>query len=188
MNDQNLQPSTASAPDLDWSQIRETVRMLHLSVAQIEMAMRDGDDSVMALSNSFTTMIGNVNVIGQAADDLPDDDQGVKRTIKDNCATVGGRIQEVIVAFQFYDRLSQRLAHVNHSLESLANLVADQARLFSPYEWRALQQQIRSKYSMQEEQDMFDALLKGASIQEALDILSQAQSGDSGSVDDIELF
>ncbi len=188
MNDQNIQPSTAMAPDLDWSQIRETVRMLHLSVAQIEMAMRDGDDSVTALSNSFTSMIGNVNVIGQAADDLPDDDKQIKQTIKDNCDTVSSRIQEVIVAFQFYDRLSQRLSHVNHSLESLASLVADHARLFSPYEWRALQGQIRSKYSMQEEQDMFDALLKGASIQEALEILLQAQAAGDGHADEIELF
>jgi hypothetical protein len=188
MNEQDNKPSTAMAPDLDWSQIRETVRMLHLSVAQIEMAMRDGDDSVMALSNSFTAMIGNVNLIGLAAGDLPGDDGNIKQTIQENCTKVSGRIQEVIVAFQFYDRLSQRLSHVSHSLESLANLVSDHGRLFNPHEWRALQQQIRSRYSMQEEQDMFDALLKGASIQEALEIMSKAGAAECGAADDIELF
>lgn len=31
---------------LDWSQVRETVRMINLAVAQIEMSMNEGDDSI----------------------------------------------------------------------------------------------------------------------------------------------
>ncbi len=36
--------SSAQNPDLDWSQGRETVRMVNLAVAQIEMSMTEGDD------------------------------------------------------------------------------------------------------------------------------------------------
>ncbi len=187
MNEERKQPSTAVSPDLDWSQVRETVRMLHLSVAQIEMAMRDGDDSVTALSNSFTSMIGSVDAISMAARDMPDDEAGIKSTIESNCDTVSGQMQSAIVAFQFYDRLSQRLSHVNHSLAALAELVNDQVRLYNPYEWRALQQKIRSQYSMKEEQDMFEALLSGASIAAALELLEKARQEESDDTD-IELF
>jgi len=188
MNSEVKQPSTAQAPDLDWSQIRETVRMLHLTVAQIEMAMREGDDSINSLTDSFTTMVGSVDAIAAAARDLAEDDHGIKGTIQGNCATVAGQMHAVIVAFQFYDKLSQRLSHVNHSLATLATLVGDQTRLYNPYEWRALQQKIRSRYSMQEEQDMFDALLAGASINEALQVLEQQRRVAPDADPAIELF
>lgn len=180
--------STAGRPDLDWSQIQETVRMLHLSMAQLDMAMREGDDSIDTLSNSFTTMIGNVNVIAAAARDLThlDENRDREQSIEQNCSQVEAQMRAAIVAFQFYDKLSQRLAHVMHSLESLADLVGDRSRLYHPYEWAGLQEKIRSRYSTQEEQDMFDALLNGASITEALQLCEQKRSERPD--DDVELF
>jgi hypothetical protein len=188
MTDEMRQPSTAQAPDLDWSQIRETVRMLNLSVAQIGMALREGDDSITSLSHSFTTMIGSVNEIEKAAKDLPEDERGAGQCITHHCATVTEHMLSAIVAFQFYDKLSQRLNHVNNSLAELAALVDDSARLYNPYEWSALQQKIRSQYSMREEQEMFDALLAGASIDEALHLLEHKRQQGDGVDNEIELF
>ena len=180
--------STASAPDLDWSQVTETVRMLNLAVAQISMAMHEGEDSVGSLSASFTGMVGHVDQIAATvtapdADAVPDT---LRSTVLGHCAQVQGGIQQSIVAFQFYDRLSQRLDHVRYALDQLSGLVSDKGRLFDPAEWQALQQSIRGKYSMQEEQDMFDALLKGASTEEALDIIRKRVH--QGDIDDVELF
>jgi hypothetical protein len=182
-------PSQALAPDLDWSQIQETVRMLHLAVAQIEMAMNEGDESIGALSNSFTSMIGNVKTIATATKGLVhlEENAPIEQTIEQNCKQVEGQMHAAIVAFQFYDKLSQRLAHVMHSMESLAELVGDRARLYHPFEWAGLQEKIRSRYSTQEEQDMFDALLRGASIQEALQECESRRAERAGQ-DDIELF
>lgn len=181
-------PSNSRAPDLDWSQIRETVRMLHLAVAQIEMAMREGDDSINTLSSSFTTMIEKVNAISAASAMI--DGQGEARTmIQENCATVTSGMYTSIVAFQFYDKLSQRLQHVAESLSALSGLVSDNQRLFNPGEWMGLQDHILSKYSMQEEVNMFNALLSGASIEEALQLYQVKQSDESGEhSNDIELF
>jgi hypothetical protein len=36
--------SNAQQPDLDWSQVRETVKLLSVSSAQVEASMREGDD------------------------------------------------------------------------------------------------------------------------------------------------
>lgn len=186
--EKNIAPSNSASPDLDWSQVSETVRMLNLAVAQISMAMHEGEDSVESLTRSFTSMVGNVEDIAKttaslAAGDVADD---IKSAVLSRAAEVQGGIQQSIVAFQFYDRLSQRLDHVRFVLDALSALVADKSRLFNPAEWEGLQQSIRGRYSMQEEQDMFEALVKGATVEQALEcIRERVQEGD---IDDIELF
>ena len=58
--------STAARPDLDWSQVRETILMLNLALAQLEIAMHDSSGSVEVLSRSFTGMSGRLNGILEA--------------------------------------------------------------------------------------------------------------------------
>jgi len=94
-------------------------------------------------------------------------------------------VQQSIIAFQFYDKLSQRLTHVCHSLAAMNDLVADRGRLYSPNEWVALQEKIRSKYTTAEEHALFDAVMDGVPVQEALDRYMSSMK-DKG--DDIELF
>ncbi len=182
MNETTTGPSQAQQPDLDWSQVRETVMMLNLAVAQIERTMHDGDDSVQTLTDSFTSMAGNAEVIHAAADKLAESAE--RATILSNCAAIEGKMGQAIVAFQFYDKLSQRLAHIAHSLNDLAGLVSTPGRLYNPYEWQGLQQKIRSKYTNEADRRMFDAILAGATIKEALSLGDRAANDE----DDIELF
>jgi hypothetical protein len=177
-------PSRADQPDLDWSQVRETVALLNLAVAQIGWAMRDGDDSVNTLTESFTSMVNHAQTIREAGEALADGNE--KATITNHCDAILQQMNHSIVAFQFYDKLSQRLAHVGNSLEELSQLVRDPGRLYNPYEWNGLQRLIRSKYTSEEDQAMFDAVIRGASVDEAMQLVL-TQQGD-GSDDDIELF
>lgn len=181
-------PSMAENPDLDWSQVRETVRMLELAAAQVNLALREGDDSVGALSNSFTSMIGHVNTISMALEGMECNEASkvAQQTIKNNCAQVQEQMHSAIVAFQFYDRLSQQLAHVIHSLDAMGELIGNHEQLYNPFEWKGLQEKIRARYSMQEEQEMFDALLGGASVEEALEMCAEKIA--NRSTDDVELF
>jgi hypothetical protein len=167
-------PSTAHKPDLDWSQIRETVLMLNLAVAQIVHSLQDGDESITTLVDSFTTMVGNIEMARSAAAQLPASAE--KETILANSAMASQHMQQAIVAFQFYDRLSQRLSHVAKSLSSLGNLVGDQARLYNPYEWRGLQEKIKSRYTLETERRMFEAILNGTSVEEAMRLVQEAES------------
>lgn len=177
--------STAHAPDLDWSQIRETVMLINLAVAQIENTMRDGNDSIDTLTDSFTSMVGHIQIIDTAADEIPDGD--AKETIKHNCSRVQEKVHSAIVAFQFYDKLTQRLCHVSNSLAALVELVGDQNMLYSPYNWRGLQEKIKSQYILSEDQKMFDAILQGASVKEALQLFQEHATESQDSVD-VELF
>ncbi len=177
-------PSQPNKPDLDWSQVKETVLMLNLAVARIEKAMKDGDDSVTTLADLFTSIMGNVGIIGRAADKLPDTHE--KETIKSNFTLVSKKMNEAIVAFQFYDLLTQRLSHISHTLAALADLVADSSRLYNPYEWFGLQDMIKSKYTMDIDRAMFDAVVNGATVEEALQL--SAASPEEPREDNIELF
>ena len=104
------------------------------------------------------------------------------------------QMQRAIVAFQFYDRLTQKLHHVNESLTHLGDLISDASRLYNPGEWNRIQQEIRSNYTMECERLMFDHIMKGATISEALELYrhqfeqTEDLSQNDATDDDIELF
>jgi hypothetical protein len=177
----------AHMPDLDWSQVRETMLMLELATGQIESAMKDSNSSVDVLTDSFTTMAGYLHMISSTLEALPDTGEvgDTKKNALEAATNVTGMVHQSIVAFQFYDKLTQRLSHVSHSLAALNELVGDQRRIFNPQEWVALQEKIRSKYTTADEREMFDAVMGGMPVREALDRY-MAEMKDKSS--DIDLF
>lgn len=187
MSNDNARGTRANAPDLDWSQVRETILMLELAAGQIEAAMRESNTSVDVLTDTFTSMAGLMRVVQEAVADLPDSPN--KAQISNSLGQVSDKVHHAIIAFQFYDKMAQRLAHVCHSLSALSELVGDKTKLYNPYEWVGLQEKIRSKYTMAEEREMFEAVLGGASVDEALDQFKNSrkqEAADSGG--DVEFF
>lgn len=181
-----VSPSSAARPDLDWSQVRETILMLNLATAQIEMAMKDSGGSVEVLTHTFTGMYGSLMSLVEQAQSLPD--SPTRKAIVDAGAAISAQMREAIVAFQFYDRLSQRLSHVCRSLDDLNGIVGDPARLYNPSAWHALQQKIRAKYTMEDEKLMFDKLLETGDVKAALEQFMHAKHEQAGSASDVELF
>ena len=188
MIDQSKRPSDTGQPDLDWSQARETVRMLFLAVAQIEIAMTESDDSVEHLTNSFTTMVAYEKDIAAAVEQLPDseDTRSLRATISQNTGKVSAEMQNAIVAFQFYDKLTQRLAHVSTALELLSEVVGDSNKIYNPAEWQNLQQSIKSRYSMREEHEMFDSVMAGGEIRDV--VRQYYATHNNNHDDDVEFF
>jgi hypothetical protein len=150
--------------------------------------MRDSDSSVQVLTDTFTIMAKHMAVIAADANSLPEDGElgDVKRRMAGAAAQVTGMVHQSIIAFQFYDRLVQRLSHVSHGLEWLAEVVSDEERATTPEQWLHLQEKIRARYSMPEEVEMFEAvLLHGKTVQQALaDFMEKMRNKG----DDIELF
>jgi hypothetical protein len=181
--------STSSRPDLDWSQVKETVLMLKLAAAQVEFSMRDGNKSVDVLTDTFTGMASSMQAIDGVVQELIAHRglDGDKRDIMvEHCNSISVRVQQAIVAFQFYDKLVQRIDHVVASLSQLADLVGEPSRLYSPLEWQKLQIAIRDRYTMAQERELFDALMNGEDVQSVLDRLQRITQEQSN--DDIELF
>lgn len=186
--EQNMRGTRVHTPDLDWSQVRETVLMLELASGQINAAMHESNLSVNVLADGFTSLVALLQRVSTSLEALPDTPENVhlKADLRASTGEVAEIVHRSIVAFQFYDKLSQRLDHVCHGLAGLSDLVADRARLFSPEEWVALQQNIRSKYSTREEVAMFEAVLAGIPVPEAIEKFMAERKEAAGN--DIELF
>jgi hypothetical protein len=158
-------------PDLDWSQVRETVLMLELAAGQVDAAMRDSNASVNVLTGSFTSMASLLDGIEARMARLAETSGNTPEVmeIRAGARQVAEQAHHSIIAFQFYDRLVQRLDHVCQSLGSLSELVSSPDRRYSPREWAALQETIVSRYTMVEERAMFEAVMNGMPVKEALE-------------------
>ena len=164
--------SDLKQPDLDWSQVRETVKLLTVSVMQVETCMKDGDASVNSLTESFTSLVDHMNSINEIVLSIEPSDK--TEAALNHCAETTEKIQTSIVAFQFYDRLQQSLSHVTEGLKGLSLLIETPERLYNPYEWQKFQQEIRGRYTMESEKIMFDAIVQGKSIEQAIQLAAKA--------------
>lgn len=186
--------SSSDNPDLNWSQVRETISMLCLAMAQIETSLNDSSKSVDVLTGTFTEIANNaqsiVNTLQQSANG--EELEANREDMMAKASSVLSKMNHAVVAFQFYDRLSQKLGHVNESLNHLGDVISDSSRLFNPSEWSKIQTEIRTNYTMECERMMFDLIMKGATIREALELYRHEfdllDVANDDSEDDIELF
>ncbi len=158
--------------------------MLILSAIQVEDMLNQSDVSVNTLTESFTSIVEHMQSINEHL--LALDSCAIRNEALTCCAETTDKIQASIIAFQFYDRMQQCLQHVTSNLKGLSELVQDQGRLYNPAEWRQFQHEIRSRYTMESEKLMFDAIVQGKSVDEALSIKNIHQEEDQS--DNIELF
>lgn len=188
--------SSSVNPDLDWSQVKETISMLCLAMAQIETTLTDSSKSVDELSTTFTDMAQDAKKVMTLCEHADTSDKWETQRVDIMTASqqMHQQMQRAIVAFQFYDRLTQKLHHVNESLTHLGDLISDASRLYNPGEWSKIQQEIRSNYTMECERLMFDHIMKGATVREALELYrhqfeqTESLTQDDNTDDDIELF
>jgi hypothetical protein len=91
-----------------------------------------------------------------------------------------------VVAFQFYDKLSQRLGHVRYSLSTMALFICDRSNSQRPEHWEKLLHTLGRLYRTAEERAIFDSIAGSLSLiaNEPEQALSKELS-DAGS---IELF
>ena len=150
----------------NWSHMRETVLMINVAVARIEHAMIEGNESFTTLSHSFVEIVNSAKEITLEAKNL--EDSPAKNKITKDCEDISQRVGNSIVAFQFYDRLSQRMSMVSNSLNSLTDILKDPNKTNLQDEWINLQKMIRSKYTLDADQELFDDVLNGVSIEDAL--------------------
>ncbi|MGV6850828.1 MAG: hypothetical protein ACWA5R_01460 [bacterium] len=174
-------PSNAESPDLDWSQVRETMQMLRLSSAQIGYALSDSDDSISHLAQSFMQIHQHMKEISN----FIQSETKHNSAALEHCNAADNLVKSAIISFQFYDKLSQRMTHVAEAMSALSSVVGDSSRLYNPNEWKKLQNLIKSKYSTIEEEAIFEALLNGKDFNQALEELNQAEAD---SMEDVDLF
>jgi hypothetical protein len=179
----------------NWSHVQETITMLYLAVCQIKSSLTESNRSMDQLTSSFTELASHSHEVNNRALNLekPEQWQDFKDEITTTTQQMQAKISEAITAFQFYDRISQRLDHVALSLEQTTDLMSHPEKLHKPEEWKGIQNEVKSSYSMEAERIMFEHIMRGASVKEALEIYNHHFSETDSLVlddtdDEIELF
>jgi CHAD domain-containing protein len=175
--------SNSKTSDHDWSHVRETNKLLNLSAAQVDVILQESELSVNTLTESFTDIVESMQTINNHLLSL--DISDANKHVLDCCSETKDKIQTAIIAFQFYDRMQQCLQHVTLNLRGLSRIVENPERLNNPDEWHDYQNQIRSRYTMEAEKMMFDAILEGKSFDEAI---AAKNANQYNQANDIELF
>lgn len=165
--------------DDGWFHTKATVTLLYLAICQIETSIAESNQSIQQLTDTFT---------GLAERSLAD--SRANHNDLWTSAEMRERINQAITAFQFYDRINQRLQHVANGLEKMSNIFNDIDKLNNPSAWHKIQTEVEASYSMEGERLVFQKIMEGASVQEAMafyqnELLDQKEAS---SDDDIELF
>jgi hypothetical protein len=120
--------------------------LLLLAVRQLDAAMLDASAEAELLSRA----VASLGVRGAQMRDNGGDDTHAK------ALPFVADAQRAMRALQFHDRLSQRVTHVRDALSRLHACVATGE---GP-EWQKLNDSIRALYTMEDERQIFDALVQ----------------------------
>ena len=188
---QSNEPSLIDAETSEgWTPEQQVAHLLELCEAQMESALSESDVAVEALIKAFTGLAENTPCLGALADTLPVGPHDAHRNNLDQqLAHIRKQIAHVIVAFQFYDKLTQRLGHVRYSLSTLAMFVCDKSKTGQRAQWERLFGTLRGLYRTEEERAIFQLMAQGASGEEAraqAEHRNQPRDGDA--TGEIELF
>jgi hypothetical protein len=170
---------------------KNIAQLTRLAAAQIRVAVTESGDNVDTLTHSFREIVNQDRLIRDNIAQLPDDNatQEIKKDIAVLSTELRANINNAVVAFQFYDRLCQRLDHTSECLRSLSE-IEDHKLQSSEDEVIKLRDNVYNHFTMIEERQLFDAVLTNKNFEEAIKNYSIAriESIEEESDSDIELF
>jgi phage-related minor tail protein len=140
--------------------------MLALCEAQMEAATQDADNAVDELVQAFNALSSTIVDLNKAsqADGVVVSATRSMDDIKQHCSAVSDRMASAVVAFQFYDKLSQRLGHVRYSLSTMALFICDSENSQHPERWEKLLATLGRLYRTAEEREIFDSIAGSLSL------------------------
>jgi hypothetical protein len=160
--------SVSTPPNTNWSPQQQTARMLALCEAQMEAATQDSDMAVDMLIHSFSDLMTLVRELSAESNNNHTDTQTIKfaseEEMKQRYQQLLRQVNNAIMAFQFYDKLSQRLGHVRYSLSTLALFVCDRMNSQKPEHWEKLVSTLGRLYRTAEERAIFDNIAGSLAI------------------------
>jgi hypothetical protein len=174
----HLLHNPSDAPDdtletpVAWTPEQQIARMLELCEAQMESALSQSDVAVEALIKSFAGLIEAGQALGSVGEKLPAD--ATPADLAPQLEALKKQTAAAVVAFQFYDKLTQRLGHVRYSLSALAMFVCDRAKSGEREQWRRLFTTLRRLYRTEEELQIFKLMVDGTSAEEARERVHQS--------------
>ena len=144
---------------LTLEELRKAILALNLSVAQIDLSMTEGSYSVDALIDSFNFMReGLESIRNHVVNDDVSDLMALKSHVLSESSLLSDKVTSSIIAFQFYDRLSQRLHHVSDSLSSLSDIIGSENQIIDEAVWLSFIEKMSKYAAMREEHELFELI------------------------------
>jgi hypothetical protein len=157
----------------EWTPEQQIAHMLDLCEAQIEAALSESDVAVESLIKSFSAFAESARANGGG---------------EEQADAVSKQMAAAVTAFQFYDKLTQRLGHVRYSLTTLALFVCDRSQASEREQWRKLFTTLRRLYRTEEERQIFQLMVEGVPAEEARSQAQQTTQSLRRGAGEIELF
>lgn len=157
----------------------------------MDSALQESDRAVDRLIQAFTSLGDTTRSVGALTQSLPAELKStVTRDLEAQVAEISKQMASAVIAFQFYDKLTQRLGHVRYSLSALALFVCNRQQTEQPEQWQRLHATLRRLYRTDEEREIFQMMMECDST----DVINEASfdpSADTGceaKTGEIELF
>ena len=171
---------------------KNVAELTRLAAAQIRVTVTESGESVDDLTRSFTEIVAQDRSIRASIEQLPDvpEIKEIKEQISHLSTQIGMNVQNAVMAFQFYDRLCQRLDHTSECLRNLSE-IEDNEQTSSAGEVIKLRDKVYNHFTMEEERLLFDAVLTSKDFEQAIAEYSNARALaqlENDDDDDIELF
>lgn len=182
---------------LEWKELSQTIMALNLSIAQIDLSMTEGSYSIDTLIDTFNFMREGLDRLNHSV--LNDEIQDVaelKLRLLQESQVLSEKVTASIVAFQFYDKLSQRLQHVSKSLSSLSDIISHEDRTVDETTWNKYREKMAKYAAMREEYELYELIFtKGLTSEQAIEVMKdrmrarmEERKNQPAPEDDIELF
>ena len=187
------------------TQIRETILMFQASVALIEHSLAGGETPINEIIQKISKRSRILLAIRRDAQESLQHQQtaqdegkttstdgtenfvwcekllnSLTEKVASGCDDLEQTLDEAIVAFQNFDRITQQLEQVGKSLYATAHIVGDPALSSSPDEWKKMHEQIRSSFAMEDAQILFDSILSGEDKEKAMEKAGLAKQSSNG--------
>ena len=129
-------------------------RLLEVSTVQIGSILEEGNRSINKLTSQFTEIALALEEIKPMLE--IDNTNGKDLGIEKNIEKLSINVNQVLVSFQFYDRLTQRLQHVIHGIDIISGGIKSRGCAGN---WDDLYHKIRDSYTLSEEQSVFEVMM-----------------------------
>ena len=159
--DKSIDPSPV--PEDGWTAERQIAKMLGLCETQMESALQESDQAVDALVQAFTSLVDSTRQVGALAESLSTQTAASDeaKRLQEQLAVISKQMASAVIAFQFYDKLTQRMGHVRYSLSALALFVCNHTQMHQPDQWQRLLGQLRRLYRTEAEREVFQMVMDG---------------------------
>ena len=171
-----------------WDFSEEIRIILNVSIAQLAISVHESDAAVEELITAFKTLVFDISTILEDFEKkiTNENQENIQEQVKVLSDDICTRVNSSIIAFQFYDRLVQQLDHISTNLSNADTIISEEEQYLQETTWRTLKDNIRVNYTMEAERTMFDAIIKGKTINEAVQLYLNADKSEH--MGNVELF